>query len=319
MLEWFKPEVSHGNWVRDLVGQSDNMGSDCTFANIYLLRDKYDIQICRYRDFLIRRYSGKGARCGYTFPVGKGDIERALLKIEEDAKRRGEKLRFAFVTEEQKEILSELRPDGFIYESDAGDSDYVYLRSELAALSGKAFHKKKNHYSRFLRTYPECEFAQIGCGNLEDAASVAGMWYNERCGEGGEETKGTLNDGEGNSAEGEADRASLDIEYKAICEALANFQEMELRGGIIYVNSKPVAMTIASMTNDKVCNIHFEKVIGEYAMSGGYAAINKMFAEQLEKVEYINREEDIGIEGLRKAKMSYRPKLMLKKYSAVSV
>lgn len=315
MLEWLRPQVSDGDRIRDIVAKSGNIGSDCTFANIYLLRDKYDIEICMYKDFLIRRYNGKGARLGYTFPIGEGDINRALEKIEEDAAKRGELLRFAFVTEEQKALLEQLRPGKFKFESDQGDSDYVYLCSELSNLSGKAFHKKKNHFSRFLRTYPSCEFAQIGCGNWDDARLVADMWYNERCGIGSDEKP--RNDGEGNSADGEADKESLAIEYRAICEALDNFDELELKGGVVYVNSKPVAMTIASMVNASVCNVHFEKAVGEYAAAGGYAAINKLFASQLEGVEYINREEDVGIEGLRKAKMSYRPKLMLKKYSAV--
>ncbi len=316
MLEWLKPEISDGNWIRELVGESGNMGSDCTFANIYLLRDKYNIEICRYRDFLIRRYSGKGARWGYTFPIGEGDVKRALEKIIEDSENRDEELSFAFVTEEQKALLEELLPGMFSFESDAGDSDYVYLRSELAALSGRAFHKKKNHYSRFVRTYPQYEFAEIGCGNWEDARQVADMWYEERCGRSDVTGEGSRNDGEGNAQDGEADVASLSIEYQAICEALEHFEELELRGGIIYVNGKPVAMTIASMINEDICDIHFEKVVGEYAAAGGYAAINKLFAESLEGVTYINREEDVGIEGLRKAKMSYHPKLMIKKYGA---
>ena len=316
MLEWLKPQISDGNIIREIVAKSGNMGSDCTFANIYLLRNKYDIEICRYRDFVIRRYNGKGARCGYTFPIGTGDVGKALEKITEDAALRGESLRFAFVTEEQKQLLEELLPGQLCYESDLGDSDYVYLRSELAALSGKAFHKKKNHYSRFMRTYPDCEYAEIGCGNWDDARQVADIWYDERCGNNNESGDGSRNDGEGNGQAGEADDESLAMEYQAICEALDNFDELELRGGIIYVNNKPVAMTIASMTNSEVCNVHFEKVIGQYAAAGGYAAINKMFAEQLEGVTYINREEDVGIEGLRKAKMSYHPKFMIKKYGA---
>ena len=90
-------------------------------------------------------------------------------------------------------------------------------------------------------------------------------------------------------------------------------------GGILYVNNIPVAMTIASKISENVCDVHFEKAIGEYAINGAYAAINKMFCERLEQFTFINREEDIGIEGLRKAKMSYRPKIILKKYNAIEM
>lgn len=311
MLEWSRPQITDGNWIREIVEESGNMGSDCTFANIYLLRNKYDTEICRYKEFLIRRYYGSGARKGYTFPIGTGDVKKALREIEQDAKLRGEQLQFAFVTEEQKSLLESYCPGKFEYHSDPGDSDYVYFCSELATLSGKSFHKKKNHVSRFFRTYPDCEFAQIGCNNWEDALRVADVWYNERI-MGVPKEEGLA----GNEARKLA-AASLEAEYHAIQEALENMEELQLSGGVIYVNAVPVAMTVASNVNAKVCNIHFEKVIGEYALAGGYAAINQVFAKQLEGITYINREEDVGIEGLRKAKMSYHPKLMIKKYSAI--
>ena len=89
---------------------------------------------------------------------------------------------------------------------------------------------------------------------------------------------------------------------------------MSLSGGIIYANNVPVAMTIASYINDAAVDIHFEKAVGEYAVNGGFAAINQMYASTLKDVKFINREEDINIPGLRKAKESYHPKFMLKKY-----
>lgn len=296
MLEWSIPEAEDEDWINSCIAVSGTMASDASFANIYLLRNKYSTKISRYKDFIIRKYSGKGARCGYTFPLGKGDIAKALAEIEKDAKECGECLQFAFITEEQKEVLENAMPARFCYSSDAGDSDYIYLRSELASLSGKAFHKKKNHFSKFVRTYPDYKYYEIGACNIYDAQKVADAWYYEH-----------LQD----------EDASQLAEYKAIKEALENFEELGLIGGIIYVNDSPCAMTIASKINENTVDVHFEKVVGEYALNGGYAAINKLFSEKLDGVTWLNREEDIGIEGLRKAKLSYRPKIMLKKYSAV--
>lgn len=296
MLEWSIPEAEDEDWINRCIAVSGTMASDASFANIYLLRNKYSTKISRYKDFIIRKYSGKGARCGYTFPLGKGDVAKALAEIEKDAKECGERLQFAFVTEEQKEVLENAMPARFCYSSDAGDSDYIYLRSELASLSGKAFHKKKNHFSKFVRTYPDYKYYEIGACNIYDAQKVADAWYYEH-----------LQD----------EDASQLAEYKAIKEALDNFEELGLIGGIIYVNDSPCAMTIASKINENTVDVHFEKAIGEYALNGGYAAINKLFSEKLDGVTWLNREEDIGIEGLRKAKLSYRPKIMLKKYSAV--
>jgi hypothetical protein len=296
MLEWSIPEAEDEDWINRCIAVSGTMASDASFANIYLLRNKYSTKISRYKDFIIRKYSGKGARCGYTFPLGKGDVAKALAEIEKDAKECGERLQFAFVTEEQKEVLENVMPARFCYSSDAGDSDYIYLRSELASLSGKAFHKKKNHFSKFVRTYPDYKYYEIGACNIYDAQKVADAWYYEH-----------LQD----------EDASQLAEYKAIKEALENFEELGLIGGIIYVNDSPCAMTIASKINENTVDVHFEKAVGEYALNGGYAAINKLFSEKLDGVTWLNREEDIGIEGLRKAKLSYRPKIMLKKYSAV--
>lgn len=296
MLEWSIPEAEDEDWINSCIAVSVTMASDASFANIYLLRNKYSTKISRYKDFIIRKYSGKGARCGYTFPLGKGDIAKALAEIEKDAKECGECLQFAFITEEQKEVLENAMPARFCYSSDAGDSDYIYLRSELASLSGKAFHKKKNHFSKFVRTYPDYKYYEIGACNIYDAQKVADAWYYEH-----------LQD----------EDASQLAEYKAIKEALENFEELGLIGGIIYVNDSPCAMTIASKINENTVDVHFEKAVGEYALNGGYAAINKLFSEKLDGVTWLNREEDIGIEGLRKAKLSYRPKIMLKKYSAV--
>lgn len=296
MLEWSIPEAEDEDWINSCIAVSGTMASDASFANIYLLRNKYSTKISRYKDFIIRKYSGKGARCGYTFPLGKGDVAKALAEIEKDAKECGERLQFAFVTEEQKEVLENAMPARFCYSSDAGDSDYIYLRSELASLSGKAFHKKKNHFSKFVRTYPDYKYYEIGACNIYDAQKVADAWYYEH-----------LQD----------EDASQLAEYKAIKEALENFEELGLIGGIIYVNDSPCAMTIASKINENTVDVHFEKAVGEYALNGGYAAVNKLFSEKLDGVTWLNREEDIGIEGLRKAKLSYRPKIMLKKYSAV--
>ena len=296
MLEWSIPEAEDEDWINSCIAVSGTMASDASFANIYLLRNKYSTKISRYKDFIIRKYSGKGARCGYTFPLGKGDVAKALAEIEKDAKECGERLQFAFVTEEKKEVLENAMPARFCYSSDAGDSDYIYLRSELASLSGKAFHKKKNHFSKFVRTYPDYKYYEIGACNIYDAQKVADAWYYEH-----------LQD----------EDASQLAEYKAIKEALENFEELGLIGGIIYVNDSPCAMTIASKINENTVDVHFEKAVGEYALNGGYAAINKLFSEKLDGVTWLNREEDIGIEGLRKAKLSYRPKIMLKKYSAV--
>lgn len=297
-MEWFTPQLSDGEWIRELVEKSEYMGSDGAFANIYLLRNKYNIKVARYKNFLLRYYEGHGSRRGYTFPLGTGDVYKAIKAIDDDASDRKVPLEFCFVTEEQKNILSDIYGSRMSFDSDDGDKDYIYLQQDLANLSGKAYHKKKNHVSKFMRSYPDMEFYEIGDNNVEDARVVEDAWYYDHL---------------------QSEDESALIEFMAIKDALDNFKELKLSGGIVYVNRVPVSMTIASRINDRVWDIHFEKSIGEYAMNGGFAVINQLFAKRLNSVTWINREEDINIEGLRKAKESYHPKMMLKKYSAKEV
>lgn len=294
MLEWSTPSISDGDWIRKIIAESGNMGSDVSFANMYLLREKYDIQICSYRGFLLRHYNGYYGRKGYTFPIGTGSPEKALQALKEDAEKRREPLCFCLLTEEQKQMLEQIFPDTFVFESNPGDSDYIYSQEELANLAGKAFHKKKNHFSKFVRTYPEYRFEQIGAANWQDAVLVEDMWYYEHLQEEDESQK---------------------KEYAAVKEALEHFEQLELSGGLLYVNDTPAAMTVASYINEDTCDIHFEKAVGECVTNGAYAAINRLFAQTL-NCTWLNREEDIGIEGLRKAKMSYHPKMLVKKYNA---
>lgn len=298
MLEWKKPELNDGEWIRPIVYQADAMGSDLSFANIYLLRDKYNIEITNYKDFLIRRYHGKGTRDGYTFPTGSGNVQKALKEIEADASVRGETLRFSFVTENQREVLEQIYPGRFEYIDDLGDYDYIYSRQELAQLAGKSFHKKKNHVSKFTRQYPEFRYEELGKCNIEDAAVVEDGWYYDHL---------------------QSEDDSQKLEYNSIKEAINYYEELNLSGGIIYVDGAAVAMTIGSRISANIIDVHFEKAIGEYAANGGYAAINNMYAKSQGNVEWLNREEDINIEGLRKAKQSYHPKILLKKYCAVEM
>ena len=83
---------------------------------------------------------------------------------------------------------------------------------------------------------------------------------------------------------------------------------------ILYIDGKPSAMCLASPISDKVLDIHFEKVLISVAENGGYAAINNLFAKTCTKYKYINREEDMGVEGLRKSKLSYKPEILLDKF-----
>lgn len=333
MLQFKSPELSDRAAVNEAVSAASYAGSDASFGNIYLLRKKYGTEIAFENGTLFRYYNGKGSRRGYTFPLS-GALEASdvshpnekvlsvenrtvifdsLQLIEQHAAENNRPLEFCLVTDEQLKNLQQFYGNRVVVEENRGDSDYVYSAESLATLEGKDYRKKRNHLSRFNRTYNDYELRPITAENSAEALDVEKLWLIE---------SGTIEIAKENvanpcvddaSAECSEDKKSRCAEFDAIAEALYRMDALGFRGAILYVNGNPVGMTMATEISSGVWDIHFEKVIGEYAENGGYTAINKLFAESLGGVGLINREEDINIEGLRKAKLSYYPLVILHK------
>ncbi len=325
MLEFRSPELSDRAAAAKAVADSGYTGSDASFANIFLLRQKYGTQIALQDGFLFRYYNGQGSRRGYAFPLGKGDVGAALTQIETDARESGRLLEFCLVDEPRAQILREYfktagangAKSALHFTENRGDSDYIYSAESLATLAGNQYKKKRNHVSRFTRTYGQFELREISPANIADALEVEKRWLNiETLGESSDtDCECTCECREAAWAERSEDEKSRLSEYCAIREAIEHFDELGMKGAVLYVEGKPVGMTMASEIAPGAWDIHFEKVIDEYAENGGYAIINKLFAEKLwaTGAHLINREEDINIEGLRKAKLSYYPQTILDK------
>ena len=338
LMKFMMPELSNRSAVTIAVFESGYSGSDASFANIYLLRKKYGTQIALQDGFLFRYYNGAGSRRGYAFPLGSGEPQAALALIAKDARESGRPLEFCLVDEPRAQILREyfntnrvVETDGtsgkecaeplLCFEENRGDSDYIYSAEGLATLAGNQYRKKRNHISRFTRTYGQFELREISPANIADALEVEKRWLNvESLGESSDtDCECTCECREAAWAERSEDEKSRLSEYCAIREAIEHFDELGMKGAVLYVGGVPSGMTMASEIVPGVWDIHFEKVIDEYAVNGGYAIINKLFAEKLWAMgaHLINREEDINIEGLRKAKLSYYPQTILDKTHAV--
>ena len=330
MINFKTPELSDRAAAAKAVADSGYTGSDANFANIFLLRQKYGTQIALQDGFLFRYYNGAGSRHGYAFPLGEGDVSAAIALIVEDARKSGRPLEFCLVDEPRAQILREyfktagsngVEPPLHFTEN-RGDSDYIYSAESLATLAGNQYKKKRNHVSRFNRTYSNYEIRPLTPKNFADALTVEKSWLNiETLGESSDtDCECTCECREAAWAERSEDEKSRIVEYCAIEEALQNFEALGMKGAVLYVEGKPVGMTMASEILPGVWDIHFEKVIDEYAVNGGYAIINKLFAERLvaARAKFINREEDINIEGLRKAKLSYYPQTILDKTHVTS-
>ncbi len=282
-------------------------GCDTCIANLFLLQKQYNIQLYLYNNILIRHYSGKENNTGYGFPLFlKSNTNQNLLKdaithILGVSKANNQVPTFCFITDKQKEsinsCLSEFFPDyHIVWNSNQDDSDYLYIRENLSNLSGKKYQKKRNHISQFNRKYgtnwyfksfPENDISQ-------DILFIENQWLNEKI--------------------QIANNRNLLLEKQSIEKAVEYAKLFHIQGGVLYVNNKPVAMTLASPISNEVLDILYEKSFDEFERNGAYAVINQQFAQSCNSFKLFNREEDLGIEGLRKAKLSYHPDIILNKY-----
>ncbi len=277
---------------RSYYSDAEGLGCECNFVSGYLWNEAYLLRAAVYDDTLIKAYfRGDGRVWGYCFPHGK-NVRGAVEAIFADAAERGQEARIAYMTRKEQESLEALFPERFTYEREPNNQDYIYLTHDLATLTGKKYHAKRNHISRFYRTYGDgARFAALSHENLSDAELVMRLWF----------------------AENDIDPEKSD-EYKVFRKACADFEDLQIQGAVLYVDGKPAAMTAGSEISELCFDVMFEKALRAY--DGIYAVINNEFAKTLTRYKYINREEDLGIEGLRRAKLSYYPAIIYDRFSA---
>lgn len=292
MFQFEYPTIEDRKWVRPFLSQSGNMGSEFAFGTLFLWRDTYYSKVCRFQDYLL--LCSGGHFHNYNLPVGAQNLHEAVEALMADARERGIPFAMWGLTQDGVAKIEELFPGKFEFTLDRNGSDYIYNASDLINLPGRRYHSKRNHLAQFQRAY-DWSYEDITEDNIEDCRIVAKKWC---------EANGGCSHGQ--STEGES---------CAINKALRYFRELELSGGLIRIEGEPVAFTIGEEINPDTYLIHFEKALDGY--NGLYTAINHEFASRhLEGYKYINREEDLGLEGLRKAKLSYHPVFLLQKYLA---
>lgn len=296
--------LDDAGWIREAVARGGELGCEYCFGNIFLWSDIYDTRICRRGGFLVSFEGTK--RPSLLFPVGRGSDEEfsALVSRLSDswpALAGGAPFSMHRIPEAGRERLERLFPGRFEFFAEPDDYDYIYLRSELAELAGKKFHSKRNHISRFLRDFPGYSYEPVGAGNLCDCLHIARSWSAARREEGEHSADGY------NSAK---------IELEVVKAALHHFFELEFSGGLLRTaDGTPCAFTLGESIGNGCFVTHFEKAAPGF--EAAYAVINRDFAKHsLSGFTLVNREEDMGIEGLRKAKMSYHPHILYKKYRA---
>ena len=281
------------NTITAFTMNSNRRNCDLSFSNLCSWRFLYDTQFAVVDNFLVFKFWAEG-QLAYMMPIGTGDLKAVLWKLIEDAQKEKQQFCMLGVCSCTRADLEEILPGQFIFTEDRDYADYIYLRSDLATLKVKKFQAKRNHINRFRNTYPNYEYAPITPDRIQECLDLEAEWCKtNNC----DQQEGTGN------------------ERRALIYALHNFEALGLTGGILHVDSKIVAFTFGMPINHETFGVHVEKA--DTNIDGAYAMINYEFANRIpEQYIYINREEDLGIEGLRKAKLSYQPVTILEKYMA---
>ena len=303
-MEFKEITLQDKEWIRQLLGYSDSQATEFNFTVMYIWRDIMRSRVCRVGDYLVVRFFPNGALAPmYLFPQGRGTAEELKGVLEscmEDARQNGNPFLMASVLNGQKEILENLFPDRFTFEPNRDYFDYIYSAEDLTFLRGKKFQSKRNFVSRFKRQ-EGWSYEPLGKDNLKECAVMSISWCAKYgCGK----------------------DPSMASESCSVKNALQNFEELGLIGGLLRLDGKVVAFTIAEKTNSDTLLVHVEKAYGDIV--GAYPAIaneflrNSIIVDQQTgelSVKYINREDDAGDLGLREAKMQYHPLFLLEKYS----
>jgi hypothetical protein len=264
--------------------------SELTFTNLFVWNEAGPVQLSRLdKTVLLQRRRIRDGKNVLLPPLTKQPISTVLESVKKATAENNPKMLFYSMESEQAKQLSQR----FRVEPDRDDWDYVYLSSDLADLPGDKYHSKRNFITRCVSTY-KCEYAKLDAKVVNDCLQLQTEWCNLRkC--------DTVPD--------------LEAENKAIKTIFDNYEHLSASGGAIYVDGKLEAFTLAEPLNNDTAVIHFEKANPE--ITGLYQLINQWFCQNaLRTFTYVNREQDLGVAGLRKAKLSYHPHHMVEKYLA---
>jgi len=292
MISFKDIELSDRELIIRYTQNSPRRNCDLSFSNLCSWRFLYNTQFAILDGYLLLKFWAE-EELVYMMPIGNGDLKKVLEALIEDAHQEGKPFCLLGICSGMCSELETFMPGKFQFTADRDYADYLYLRTALATLSGKKLQAKRNHVNKFKRTY-NCEYTPITPDRIQECLELEAIWCKaNNC----DQHEGTGN------------------ERRALVYALHHFDELGLMGGILHVDGKIVAFTFGMPINQDTFGVHVEKA--DTSIDGAYAMINHEFAKHIpEQYIYINREEDLGIEGLRKAKLSYQPAIILDKYMA---
>lgn len=273
------------------IYNSEGQNCDLNFANIFCWSDTYHSEVAEAEGFLVIRFENGGTK-SYMQPVGNGDKCVILELLRHDAFSLRTPLRLYGLSAEWREFLEKNYPSEFAFDAPRALFDYIYRIEDLASLQGRRYQPKRNHLNHFVARY-KWSVEVLSKANVEDCIALNNRWLKGR-------------------EVGETELA----EQHALQRAFDNFEALDLRGLVLYADGIPVAFSYGTPITHKTFCTHIEKHDAD--VHGAAVMVNRLMAQSLEEeFEYVNREDDLGLEGLRFAKMSYHPVLLLEKTSAL--
>lgn len=292
MADFREVNINDKKWVEEIMRKGDCESLECSFTTIFIWRKIYDMKISPLQNG--KFFSAMAGDNYFLFPIGDGDVKSAVDEIIEYCVERNVCPGFYSLTKKNKEFLEQFYPEKFEFTEIREGADYIYEKDKLATLSGKKLSSKRNHINRFIENNPGWRYEQIDKSNIEEAFEMNKKWC---------EDAGCENE------------TGLKEEGCAVSEAFENFEELGLSGGLIRANGEVIAFSMGDRLNDETFLVHIEKAYAD--IQGAYPIINREFViHNCDGYKFINREDDTGDEGLRKAKLSYRPCVILEKWDA---
>ena len=273
----------------DLFKKYHPLISDFTFTNLFTWRYAHKFHISNIGDFVLV-ISLKDNNWRIYDPIGPIEKKKEIIKRCFSLLPATDTVRFVMLLD----IVAELfrRNSSYVIEEERNNFDYVYLTKNLIELKGKDYDSKRNFIKRFNEKY-KYEYKRITKDDIEKCIFFEEEWcLNRDC----------------FGIEG------LEKERKAIKDMLVNFEYLKIKGGMLTINNKIEAVTLGEALNKETFVVHIEKANSDYI--GSYQVINQMFCSaEAVNYKYVNREQDLGIPGLRNSKESYHPHKMIKKYT----
>ncbi len=284
--------------VQQRVAHTECRNCDLNFMNLVSWRFMYETEVADHNGWLLFRFKADG-HLAYLAPVGNGDWKSILGEMVEDADLEGHPFLMLGVCEDSLTQLDRAMPGNFYATADRAYTDYIYKREALATLAGKKLQPKRNHVNRFLNRYPQYEVLPLTREHIAACIELDKQWAEQKI------------------VETEAGRYTYEAEQRSLLTAFEHWEALGGQGAVLRVNGQIIAFTYGAPINYDTFDVCTEKA--DTRFEGAFAMINREFARSLPpQYTLINREEDLGIEGLRQAKLSYNPEILLQKYTVMT-